>query len=355
MSVTLEYIAHSCFIVVSPTGTRIVIDPYNEYRWLGYEFPARLRADGVLISHPHYDHNASYYFPGAPVFQRPGQYSVGDVRLAGVPGKHAGSYGKEFGQTNTLWIVETGGMRIAHLGDNGALTPEQIRALGHVGVLMLPVDSREHILHYDEIEAIRRVLQPKVTIPMHYQIPSLSDLPALLGPIDPWLEQNKPTIRWTSHRAATTPDIIRKANQIWLLQPSPEVRAWSPELREAYNERARAGSAADEDAIAHLRRAVALAPQASIFAYELGRQLAAKGWSDDAIATLEGLLSRADRMDREITILSRALLAGLYRQRRRNDLAAIQYRIVSADSDWLEPRQQAEEFLQKSSQSAVKQ
>jgi L-ascorbate metabolism protein UlaG (beta-lactamase superfamily) len=57
----LEYIAHACFVVESPTGVRVVIDPYNTYRWLGYHFPANIPANAVLVSHPHYDHDASYY------------------------------------------------------------------------------------------------------------------------------------------------------------------------------------------------------------------------------------------------------------------------------------------------------
>jgi hypothetical protein len=61
--VTLEYIAHAAF-VIEADGTRLVIDPYNGARWLGYEFPEGVEADAVAITHPHYDHDAGYYLAG---------------------------------------------------------------------------------------------------------------------------------------------------------------------------------------------------------------------------------------------------------------------------------------------------
>src|SRR5881397_2510836 len=56
-AVTIEYIAHACFRVTSPSGKQILLDPYASRVWLGYDFPPNLHADAILISHPHYDHD----------------------------------------------------------------------------------------------------------------------------------------------------------------------------------------------------------------------------------------------------------------------------------------------------------
>ena len=48
--VRLEYIAHAAFVIESPGGTRIVIDPYNGNIWLGYAFPEGIEADLVAVS-----------------------------------------------------------------------------------------------------------------------------------------------------------------------------------------------------------------------------------------------------------------------------------------------------------------
>ncbi len=63
---TIEYIAHSCFRIHTARGSRILIDPFASRVWLGYAFPARLAADAVLITHPHYDHDADVLLGGQP-------------------------------------------------------------------------------------------------------------------------------------------------------------------------------------------------------------------------------------------------------------------------------------------------
>jgi L-ascorbate metabolism protein UlaG (beta-lactamase superfamily) len=56
--VAIEYVAHSCFRIHTAKGTRLLIDPFASRLWLGYNFPTKLAADAVLITHPHYDHDA---------------------------------------------------------------------------------------------------------------------------------------------------------------------------------------------------------------------------------------------------------------------------------------------------------
>src|SRR5438309_12076693 len=84
-AVTLEYIAHACFRVTSPSGKQALIDPYASRVWLGYDFPPNLRADAVLISHPHYDHDGGEAMhrpvpwpPKALVLRQPGTNQIGD-------------------------------------------------------------------------------------------------------------------------------------------------------------------------------------------------------------------------------------------------------------------------------------
>jgi len=64
----------------------------------------------------------------APVLRAKGAYAVGDLRVTGIEGRHANPGGREFGATNTLWLIETGGLRIAHLGDTGPLSEASPRA-----------------------------------------------------------------------------------------------------------------------------------------------------------------------------------------------------------------------------------
>jgi L-ascorbate metabolism protein UlaG (beta-lactamase superfamily) len=235
--VRIEYVAHASFVVESPGGVRALVDPYNGTRWLGYSFPAGLGADVVLVSH--YDHDASYYAPAqAPVLRTPGVYAFSDLRVSGIEGRHAEPWGQEFGGTNTLWLIETGGLRIAHLGDTGPLSEASLRALGTVDVLMLPVDDQDHILKRAEIVAIRNALRPAVTVPMHYRLAELTRLPDSLGTIDRWLAEQRNVVRLGSH--ATVVRERPAEAQVLVLSPSPAVKPWPAELALAFEHRSRA-------------------------------------------------------------------------------------------------------------------
>src|SRR5438876_8988244 len=143
-AVTIEYIAHACFRVTSPSGKQILIDPYASRVWLGYDFPSNVRADAVLISHPHYDHDGGEAM-GRPVpwdantavLRQPGTNPIGDSAVVGYAGKHADPWGKEFGQSNTIWLVKVAGLRIVHLCDNGPIRDDTIQELGREDVIMM--------------------------------------------------------------------------------------------------------------------------------------------------------------------------------------------------------------------------
>jgi len=351
--VTIEYVAHGCFRVQSPAGVRVVLDPYNGHRWLGYSFPASLPADLILITHPHYDHNASYYWPiSVPVFRLPGRYVFGDVRIEGLSGKHAEPYGKEFGQSNTIWVLEVGGLRIVHLGDNGPLPSATVRALGRVDVLMMPIDAKHHILSESEIEAIRRALTPRILIPMHYQLPMLSSEPKDLGPIEPWLAEHPGANRLKTNRIVIQPRSLPVKQEVFVFQPSPAVKPWSHRYREALAEAEKAAELQKENAaevpeevVARLRRATELAPGAILFWQELGKALRKGGHTDEAIRALERGLAGAGADDWVYTANTRALLAELYRSAGRKELAAQQYRLVLGITHQEALRKLATEFL----------
>ena len=355
----IEYIAHACFVVESPGGTRVLIDPYNGNRWLGYSFPDPVAADVVLVTHPHYDHDADYYRgPGVPVLRAPGRYEIGDVRVEGVRGRHADPYGKDFGQVNTLWMIEAGGVRIAHLGDTGPLTEESVRALGRVDVLMIPVDGLYHILTREQIDAVLAALRPRVTIPMHYRISGLTELPKSLGPIEPWLEGRANVERLKGNRATLRLESLAapESQRVLVFSPSPRVKPWRKELFAAWAkaQEARGLGAAPEDrrkAIGLMREATELAPDVIVFSWGLAGgltgPLAVAGEGEEAVRVLERALAGAGQSDWEFRMKSRALLARLYEASGNLPAAARQYRLILQGSHRTELLDQARQFFRK--------
>jgi len=232
--VTIEYIAHACFRITSPSGKQVLIDPYASRVWLGYDFPSNITADAVLISHPHYDHDGGEskrrpvpWSPNTPVFRQSGTNQLGDITVIGYAGKHADPWGKEFGQSNTVWLLKTGGLRIVHLGDNGPLDAAIIRAISHVDVLMIPIDSQFHILKADQIAAIRAQLSPTVLIPMHYRHDDLEpspDKPEQLGGIDEWAKRESGVNYLASHRQEFSVSTLPKKPAVLIFKHSPLVK-----------------------------------------------------------------------------------------------------------------------------------
>ena len=122
----LTWFGQSCFLLETAAGTRVVMDPFG--KGLGYELPAGVRADLVTISHEHPDHNNVAFVAGKPRVirgltpDRKGWARVDEkfrdltVRSVGV--YHDDKRGAARG-LDTVFVLEVGGLRIAHLGDLG--------------------------------------------------------------------------------------------------------------------------------------------------------------------------------------------------------------------------------------------
>ncbi len=197
-AVALRYLGHSCFLVTTPSGARLLIDPYSSGEWPALVLPSTT-AERVLVTHPHWDHDASRDVRGkAAVIAEPGEVRGEDFVILGFPGRHARVAGEGIGYRNTVYVIETGGLRLCHLGDNGPGEPALVTAItegGPIDVLMVPVDSEKRVLTYEEVQAWIDALSPRVVLPMHYLLPGLAhDSVAGLGTLDEWLRRNEAAV-----------------------------------------------------------------------------------------------------------------------------------------------------------------
>jgi len=171
----IYWAGQSCF-QISVSNSRdhsadIVIDPFDET--IGLKLP-NLSADILLVTHNHYDHNNIKGVKGEPfVIQGPGEYEVKEVFINGIPSFHDDKEGKERGQ-NTIYVIEAEDMRFCHLGDLGQkqLTDDQLEKIDSVDVLMIPVGGNFTISSIEAQKVISQI-EPKIVIPMHYNLPKL--------------------------------------------------------------------------------------------------------------------------------------------------------------------------------------
>lgn len=169
----LRWFGQACFLIESRKGIRIITDPSDPS--LGYKVPS-LEADVVTVSHEHYDHNATEEVRGNPEIVRGvGEKKVKDIAIKGVNTFHDQARGTQRGR-NTVFSFEIDGMKAVHLGDLGhVLTEEQIKVIGKVDILLIPVGGTFTIDAQEASEVVRQ-LKPKIIIPMHYKTPDI-DLP----------------------------------------------------------------------------------------------------------------------------------------------------------------------------------
>lgn len=197
--VRISWHGQSFFVIASSKGTTIAIDPHDipEYgRILG------VKADAVLFSHLHNDHTQKEVidnhqdknFKVIPGLVGKGagarwariDEKVKDFHIRSVATYHDDMEGMKSGK-NTVFLLEVDGWRIVHLGDLGhLLTPEQVKKIGPVDVLMIPVGG-VYTLNGSEAKKVMEQLKPReYVLPMHYGNIRFEDLLT----VDEFLEDN---------------------------------------------------------------------------------------------------------------------------------------------------------------------
>lgn len=154
----ITWYGHSCFKI--ETGDySFVIDPFTGVP--GFSDP-EIEANAVYSSHGHYDHNN---FDAVSIVEYPGNPPVDVIE---VPSFHDTSNGTLRGE-NLIHVFKCEDMSLAHLGDLGhVLNDEQIKAIGNIDVLMIPVGGF-YTIDADAAYEICNQLNPRIIIPMHYK------------------------------------------------------------------------------------------------------------------------------------------------------------------------------------------
>lgn len=212
--VGFEFYGHCALKITSPAGLTMLFDPWRDDPsgawglWFKNEFP-ETRTDITLSTHTHFDHDAIMRPNSTMILDRMvGRFDFADVSIIGFADKHAcvapGWYPwtnalEEFGveacppnnvghMDMVVYVVETGGVRTLIWGDNRPdPAPGFWDAIGRIDVLTLPVDGSQHILSYDQANAIVDRIKPKVVIPTHYLSETTTYTLSTLTPADEWV------------------------------------------------------------------------------------------------------------------------------------------------------------------------
>lgn len=167
--VTLTYEGNAQVELVSPTGRHVYLDVPD---------PSQLvkqpTADDILLTtHLHTDHYYAAWadtFPGQQILASTGKIDLPDVTITGIASAHnAGDPLLDKGGTNYIYIIDIGGLRIAHFGDIGqdALTAGQLDALGSVDIAIMQFDNYVSNMNATNMKGFNLMdqVKPRLIIP----------------------------------------------------------------------------------------------------------------------------------------------------------------------------------------------
>ena len=218
---TLRWFGHAFFLVTSPQGVRVALDPFGD---IGYPLPD-VAADIVTVSHEHGDHNNPGLLTGAPVVLR-GLMAGGadwnaidlrtkDVRITALPAYHDDVRGRSRG-LNSIFIVEIGGLRLAHLSDIGhTLSAETLEDMGRIDILLVPVGGIFSIDGRQAIDIMTR-LRPAITIPIHYKTAATATWP--IKDESTFLSGLNNVRRLDATTISVTPETLPDRPEVWVMQ-----------------------------------------------------------------------------------------------------------------------------------------
>jgi L-ascorbate metabolism protein UlaG (beta-lactamase superfamily) len=209
---TIRWHGQSFFEVETSKGTRIAIDPHAIEAYGRTDVTANV----ILITHFHNDHDQKEVirnYARAKLIEglkRGGRKpdwnlvdeTFRDVHIQTVGVYHDDTEGMERGK-NAVLVLEVDGLRIVHLGDLGhLLTPKQIKAIGPVDVLMIPVGGVYTINGADAKQVVEQLKPSRYIIPMHYGTRVYDDLLSA----DEFLEDQKNVKKFPSNKLTIESD-----------------------------------------------------------------------------------------------------------------------------------------------------
>jgi L-ascorbate metabolism protein UlaG (beta-lactamase superfamily) len=166
----ITYAGHSTFLIESPKLVRIATD-YNDY------VRPPVLPDIVTMNHAHTTHytdrpdpDIKFVLRGWRPDGRPANHDMtfSDVHVRSISTNIRDWNGGTERNGNSIFIFDVGSLCIAHLGHlHHTLTQQQLNDIGHVDVLLVPVDGG-YTLDLDGMIEVIQAIKAPLMVPMHY-------------------------------------------------------------------------------------------------------------------------------------------------------------------------------------------
>jgi L-ascorbate metabolism protein UlaG (beta-lactamase superfamily) len=181
---TISFHGQSFFVLTTAKGKKIAFDPHYilEYQLNEEEDAPKKNADIICVSHNHNDHTRVQVFDnfkkakiltGLKGPSLKANWNAVDEEIDGIKIKTVGVFHDDqeglLRGKNGVFVVEVDGWRICHLGDLGhILSPAQVKRIGPVDVLMIPVGGIYTLNGADAKKVADQIKPKEYILPMHY-------------------------------------------------------------------------------------------------------------------------------------------------------------------------------------------
>jgi L-ascorbate metabolism protein UlaG (beta-lactamase superfamily) len=166
----ITYAGHSTFLIESPKLVRIATD-YNDY------VRPPVLPDIVTMNRAHSTHytdrpdpDIKFVLRGWRADGKPANHDMtySDVHVRSISTNIRDWAGGTEKNGNSIFIFEVGSLCIAHLGHlHHTLTQQQLNDIGHIDVLLVPVDGGFTLDLEGMVEVVQAMKAP-LMVPMHY-------------------------------------------------------------------------------------------------------------------------------------------------------------------------------------------
>ena len=179
-TVSVNFYAVAQVEIITPTGRAIYIDVTTPSKLNKKPTPD----DVLLTTHTHADHIYKPFvegFPGQQLYATGGKIELPDVTITSIPSAHnEGDEMKAEGASNYIYLIETGGLRIAHFGDIGqdVLTVEQLAALGEIDLAITQLSNSYSYMNSSNQKGLNLMKQvkPHLILPTHFDNATVDQL-----------------------------------------------------------------------------------------------------------------------------------------------------------------------------------
>ncbi|MFT4564708.1 MAG: L-ascorbate metabolism protein UlaG (beta-lactamase superfamily) [Gammaproteobacteria bacterium] len=239
--VTISFYGNIAFEITSPRGVKMFIDPWrNDITgmfppWYIRDMPI-VRTDIAMVTHAHFDHDGVDRLQADMVLERmAGRFKLADVLVTGIADKHVCETQGEIvyrqlvidfidqdpcppNETlqwdNSMYLIETGGLRILHWGDNRQNPPERVwEMIGDVDIAILAISDDGHILSQKWADIVMKKTKANIVIPGHYFVEGVN-IPEAYGleSAAQWTAKHEHTLL-DSGTITLRPEEVKKYNQ----------------------------------------------------------------------------------------------------------------------------------------------